>query len=60
VGVAALATVAGYNFLLDHHIVSNASATTYLFVLSGEIILCAVYLFNTYWIGMRNLLYANR
>jgi hypothetical protein len=60
VGIVALATVAGYNFLLDYRIVSNASATTYLFVLCGEIILCAVYLFNTYWIGMRNLLYANR
>ena len=26
----------------------------------GEVVLGAVYLFQTYWIGMRNIMYANR
>ena len=29
------------------------SATAYLYVLLHEVIVAAVYLFNTYWIGMR-------
>jgi hypothetical protein len=33
---------------------------TYLYVLCGEVIVFAAYLFNTYWIGMRNMMYANR
>jgi hypothetical protein len=32
---------------------------TYLYVLSGEVIVGAGYLFNTYWIAMRNMMYAN-
>ena len=35
-------------------------ATNYLYVLCGEAVLAAVYLFKTYWIAMRNLMYANR
>jgi hypothetical protein len=60
VGVTALATVVGYQLLLAWGLASPASATRYLYVLSGEVILCAIYLFNTYWIGMRNMMYANR
>ena len=33
---------------------------TYLYVLSAEVIAGAFYLFWTYWIGMRNMMYANR
>jgi hypothetical protein len=33
---------------------------TYLYALSGEIVLTAVYLFWTYWIAMRNVMFANR
>jgi hypothetical protein len=32
----------------------------YLYVLCGEVVLGAFYLFKTYWIGMRNIMYANR
>ena len=60
VGLVALATVGGYQLLLARGVLSAASATRYLYVLSGEVILCAIYLFNTYWIGMRNMMYANR
>ncbi|MBV8781632.1 MAG: hypothetical protein JO353_09560 [Phycisphaerae bacterium] len=37
-----------------------AHANVYLYTLSVEVILAAAYLFHTYWIGMRNMMYANR
>ena len=43
-----------------HRGASVPSYDTYLYVLCGEVILFAGYLFNTYWIGMRNMMYANR
>jgi hypothetical protein len=52
-------TCAGYDFLL-HHWLQKTSELIYLYILCGEVILSAGYLFNTYWIGMRNLMYANR
>lgn len=60
VALVAFATVAGYQVLLLGRVVTNASATNYLYVLCAEVILGAVYLFQTYWIGMRNMMYANR
>ena len=36
------------------------SGTKYLYVLCGEVIVAAFYLFETYWIAMRNMMYANR
>ena len=60
VGLAAVATVLGYQFLLARSICSPYSATTYLYVLSGEVVVFAVYLFMTYWTAMRNLMYANQ
>jgi len=58
----ALATVVGYRLLYRFHVLQLTLATTqgYLYVLSGEVIIGAVYLFQTYWIGMRNMMYANR
>ena len=61
--VAALAffTVFGYHWLFSSGTIARAAYdSTYLYVLCGEVILCAFYLFNTYWIGMRNMLYANQ
>lgn len=60
VSAAAAVTVIGYQWLLIHGTASIASATTYLYVLSGLVVVSAIYLFNTYWIGMRNMMYANR
>jgi hypothetical protein len=60
VGFVAVATVLGYQFLLARYELSPYSATTYLYVLSGEVGFFAVYLFLTYWTAMRNLMYANR
>jgi hypothetical protein len=39
---------------------TSTPETIYLYILCGEVILSAGYLFNTYWIGMRNWMYANR
>jgi hypothetical protein len=60
VALIAFVTVAGYMFLLNHHVVGVDTSTRYLYVLSAEVVLGAVYLFQTYWIGMRNMMYANR
>jgi hypothetical protein len=32
----------------------------YLWVLAGQVVVSALYLFQTYWIGMRNMMFANR
>jgi hypothetical protein len=60
--VAALGvlTCGGYNFLSINGTFQMTSATAYLYVLCAEVIVAAIYLFNTYWIGMRNVMYANR
>ena len=60
VAVVAMLTVWGYRLLLANGKVGVESATTYLYLLCGEVIVSAVYLFHTYWIGMRNMMYANR
>jgi len=60
VALAALITVWGYTQLRGYGYLQLTSATAYLYVLSGQIIVSAIYLFDTYWIAMRNLMYANR
>jgi hypothetical protein len=60
VALVAVATVVGYQVLLARHVFDVTTASTYLYVLSGEVVLGALYLFHTYWIGMRNMMYANR
>jgi hypothetical protein len=54
-------TTVGYQILVIKNILSiNSSLDRYLYVLCGEVVVCAMYLFYTYWIGMRNMMYANR
>ena len=61
VAVITLATVATYRFIqFAHPLYGYEHGTIYLYVLSGEVIVAAGYLFNTYWIGMRNMMYANQ
>jgi hypothetical protein len=60
VGIAAAATVMIYASLLESRIVDVQTLTPYLYIICAEIIVAAAYLFKTYWIGMRNLMYANR
>ena len=60
--VAAIAavTVVGYGYLVRRGLADpNRTTTWYLYTLSGEVVLAAVYLFKTYWTGMRNMMYAN-
>src|SRR3954469_10939031 len=59
--VAALAflTVVGHQALIQKYPYIYRFAVRYLYVLCSEVILSAVYLFITYWKGMRNLMYAN-
>ena len=54
VALLALATV-----LVDFTCFDALTVVKYLYVLCAEIILAAAYLFKTYWIGMRNMMYAN-
>ena len=60
VAAAALIAVVGYQVLLAVHASTGESAVKYLYVLCGLVIVSAIYLFQTYWIGMRNMMYANR
>ncbi|HEV2294892.1 MAG TPA: hypothetical protein VGR35_13650 [Tepidisphaeraceae bacterium] len=59
VAVIALLTVVGYRWMVDRDITTVLTVPTYLYVLSGEVVAGALYLFWTYWIGMRNMMYAN-
>ncbi|MGD0541483.1 MAG: hypothetical protein ABSB33_08190 [Tepidisphaeraceae bacterium] len=60
VALLALVTCGGYNLLQRTGRLQMTSASAYLYFLCGEVVIAAGYLFNTYWIGMRNLMYANR
>ena len=60
VGIMAIVTTGGYVRLFHRGVFTFQSATPYLWVLSGEVIVGAMYLFFTYWAAMRNMMYANR
>lgn len=57
--VMAAVTVLGYRALINHHWIDSRYDATYLYVLCGEGVVGPLYLFWTYWIGMRNMMYAN-
>jgi hypothetical protein len=60
VAFVAMATVLGYRWMVERELTTLQTLPTYLYVLSAEVIAGAFYLFWTYWIGMRNMMYANR
>ena len=60
VALLAFVTVVVYRIETLRSTAWSAAAMTYLYVLSGEVIVAAGYLFKTYWIGMRNMIYASR
>jgi hypothetical protein len=60
VGLLAAITTSLHNFLIERRIIGSQTDTRYLWILSGEVVLCAMYLFWTYWAAMRNMMYANR
>lgn len=61
VSIVTLLTIGGYRGLTLFHLISSAeTAVTYLIVLCVEVVLAAGYLFRTYWIAMKNIMFANR
>lgn len=60
VALIAAGTVATFVMLFRADALSVEWYTRYLYLLSAEVIVAALYLFQTYWIGMRNMMYANR
>lgn len=54
--VAAIATM----FVGFHQATRLLPDMWYLYILCGLVVASAIYLFQTYWIGMKNLMYANR
>jgi hypothetical protein len=60
VALIAYITVVGFTQMYYRGVFPATSATTYLYVLCAEVVLGAIYLFHTYWIAMRNMMYANR
>ncbi len=60
VAIVAFVTIVGYGWLYRSGWVSVSSEVPYLYTLSVEVVVLAIYLFFTYWIAMKNILYANR
>lgn len=61
--VALLTATIVFGFQILLHLypqIAGLQSMTYLYVLCGSVILSAIYLFKTYWIAMRNLMYGNR
>jgi hypothetical protein len=59
VAAAAALTVYGFQFLLNRGVLTGEAIIPYLYVLCAEVIVFAAFLFYTYWIGMKNMMYAN-
>ena len=60
VALVAFLTVLGYRIALGYSAALMSWGTTYLYTLCVEVVIAAAYLFKTYWIGMRNMMYASR
>ena len=68
VAIAALVVVVGYQLLwfcshpwyAAYTWVQEKTPTVYLYVICAQVVISAIYLFQTYWIGMRNMMFANR
>lgn len=60
VGLLAVAVVWGYRAMLSAQWADHRSDMWYLYALSAVVLVAAGYLFRTYWIGMRNMMHANR
>jgi hypothetical protein len=61
VAFVAMLTVVAYRVLaMNYPLRSVDWAMKYLYIVCGEVIVAAGYLFKTYWTGMRNMMYASR
>ena len=60
VALVAAITVGAYHLLRHHQVIPLTYESWYIYLLCGEVVVGAGYLFKTYWIGMRNMMFANR
>lgn len=60
VALGAMITVYGFAWLLETDRVAPTAMLRYVYIIAAEVIIGAGYLFKTYWIGMRNIMFANR
>ncbi len=60
VAAVALVTVITYRYLRSFEVLSGLWDIRYLIVVCIEVLAGAGYLFRTYWIAMKNIMYANR
>jgi hypothetical protein len=60
VALLAAITVGAFHLLRHFRLVPITWETPYIYLLCGEVVLGAGYLFKTYWIAMRNMMFANR
>jgi len=60
VALGAAVTTCGYGAAVERGWLGAETGTTYLYILCGEVVVAAFYLFETYWVAMRNIMYANR
>ncbi len=61
VAIVTCLVVLGFHELVQRRYIDAASHDLhYIYTLGATAIVAAIYLFYTYWIGMRNLMYANR
>ena len=60
VALVAFFTVLAYRVALGYSAALMNWGTTYLYTLCAEVVLAAIYLFKTYWIAMRNMMYASQ
>ena len=60
VALAFLIVTGGYRLLVALDVLDFTSLVAYLLVLSAVVVVGLIYLFVTYWIGMKNMLYANQ
>ncbi len=60
VALVAMVTVYGFAWMFDAQLLGPAAVLRYIYIIGAEVIVGAGYLFKTYWIGMRNIMFANR
>lgn len=60
VGILAVDIVWGHQLLRSWEIAGPAMGTLYLYTLCAAVVASAAYLFGTYWIAMRAMMFANR
>jgi hypothetical protein len=60
VSIAALLTVGTYRLLRGFGLLDGLWDIKYLVAICIEVLVAAAYLFRTYWIAMKNVMYANR